>query len=166
MLRTETGAKIRADIADHRRLSRRRTPLTPGISGVFRVTTVCRERDASGWRKEWDSNPRNLSVQRFSRPPRSTTPPPFRQNTHNALSAGGPEARIGFAAASRAFLRRAHSIDCRKQRTDHFLPGDNMITQTANRSYLRRLDSASVLAVGAMCLWISGCAEIELGSEL
>jgi cell division septation protein DedD len=41
-----------------------------------------------------------------------------------------------------------------------------MITQTANRSYLRRLDSASVLAVGAMCLLISGCAEIELGSEL
>ena len=29
-------------------------------------------------RKERDSNPRNLSVQRFSRPPRSTTPPSFR----------------------------------------------------------------------------------------
>ena len=30
-------------IADRRRLSCRRTPLTPGMSGVFRVTTVCRE---------------------------------------------------------------------------------------------------------------------------
>ena len=27
------------------------------------------------WRRERDSNPRKLSLQRFSRPPRSTTPP-------------------------------------------------------------------------------------------
>ena len=30
------------------------------------------------WRKERDSNPRRLSPQRFSRPPRSTAPPSFR----------------------------------------------------------------------------------------
>ena len=32
----------------------------------------------SRWRKERDSNPRRLSPQRFSRPPRSTAPPSFR----------------------------------------------------------------------------------------
>lgn len=30
------------------------------------------------WRKRWDSNPRNLSAQRFSGPPPSTTRPLFR----------------------------------------------------------------------------------------
>ena len=30
------------------------------------------------WRRERDSNPRNLSAQRFSRPPRSTAPPSLR----------------------------------------------------------------------------------------
>ena len=29
------------------------------------------------WRRGWDSNPRNLAVQRFSRPPQSTTLPPL-----------------------------------------------------------------------------------------
>ena len=32
------------------------------------------------WRKERDSNPRRLSPQRFSRPPRSTAPPSFRKS--------------------------------------------------------------------------------------
>ena len=34
-------------------------------------------------RKERDSNPRNLSVQRFSRPPQSTTLPSFRRKSRN-----------------------------------------------------------------------------------
>jgi hypothetical protein len=29
------------------------------------------------WRRGWDSNPRKLSLQRFSRPPQSTTLPPL-----------------------------------------------------------------------------------------
>ena len=33
------------------------------------------------WRRERDSNPRNLSVQRFSRPPQSTTLPSLQKNT-------------------------------------------------------------------------------------
>ena len=33
-------------------------------------------------RKVRDSNPRNLAVQRFSRPPRSTTPPTFRRKSN------------------------------------------------------------------------------------
>ena len=36
------------------------------------------QRAPSFWRKERDSNPRRLSPQRFSRPPRSTAPPSFR----------------------------------------------------------------------------------------
>ena len=33
---------------------------------------------ASKWRRDRDSNPGNLAVQRFSRPPHSTTLPPLR----------------------------------------------------------------------------------------
>ena len=34
--------------------------------------------NASKWRRDRDSNPGNLAVQRFSRPPHSTTLPPLR----------------------------------------------------------------------------------------
>ena len=34
--------------------------------------------NASKWRRDRDSNPWNLAVQRFSRPPHSTTLPPLR----------------------------------------------------------------------------------------
>ena len=34
--------------------------------------------NASKWRRDMDSNPGNLAVQRFSRPPHSTTLPPLR----------------------------------------------------------------------------------------
>ena len=34
--------------------------------------------NASKWRRDRDSNPGNLAVQRFSRPPHSTTRPPVR----------------------------------------------------------------------------------------
>ena len=37
-------------------------------------------------RREMDSNPRNLSVQRFSRPPRSTTPPSLQCHLATVLS--------------------------------------------------------------------------------
>ena len=47
-----------------------RTLLTPKIKG--------RAAPFYFWRKERDSNPRRLSPQRFSRPPRSTAPPSFR----------------------------------------------------------------------------------------
>ena len=50
MVRTETAAENRADMAKGRRLSRRRMVLTPGMSGESRVTAVCREGDGSGWR--------------------------------------------------------------------------------------------------------------------
>lgn len=47
-----------------------RTLLTPKIKG--------RAAPFYFWRKERDLNPRRLSPQRFSRPPRSTAPPSFR----------------------------------------------------------------------------------------
>ena len=47
-----------------------RTLLAPKIKG--------RAAPFYFWRKERDSNPRRLSPQRFSRPPRSTAPPSFR----------------------------------------------------------------------------------------
>ena len=37
------------------------------------------------WRRERDSNPRNLSVQRFSRPPQSTTLPSLLRRSEYAL---------------------------------------------------------------------------------
>ena len=63
------------------------------------------------------------------------------------------------------FLRRAHSVDCAKQRTNRLAPGDSMITQTGNRSCRRGRDSLVRIAIGAMILSMSGCAEIELGAE-
>ena len=44
-------------------------------------------------RRERDSNPRNLSVQRFSRPPRSTTPPSLQCHLATVLSFDGCKVR-------------------------------------------------------------------------
>ena len=44
-------------------------------------------------RRERDSNPRNLSVQRFSRPPRSTTPPSLQCHLATMLSFDGCKVR-------------------------------------------------------------------------
>ena len=37
------------------------------------------------WRRRWDSNPRNLSALRFSRPAQSTTLPPLQKNNSQQL---------------------------------------------------------------------------------
>ena len=35
----------------------------------FRYSVLCTSRRFLKWRRRWDSNPRNIAVQRFSRPP-------------------------------------------------------------------------------------------------
>ena len=83
-----------------------RTLLTPKIKG--------RAAPFYFWRKERDSNPRRLSPQRFSRPPRSTAPPSFRIGRlkrqpffccDKALSRPFPSGAPAFGVRSRAAPR-------------------------------------------------------------
>ena len=53
-------------------------PPQAGIPQPWRALAPPPSNPRSRWRKERDSNPRRLSPQRFSRPPRSTAPPSFR----------------------------------------------------------------------------------------
>lgn len=74
------------------------------------------------WRKERDSNPRNLAVQRFSRPPRSTTPPSFRSAKvapffHTAKS--WPHISGKTLPLSQLTITNEHSAPCPKYRNAH-----------------------------------------------
>ncbi len=59
-----------------------RSFFTTPVFGTFRgaeLVAATRENDNfDEWRRGWDSNPRLVAQQRFSRPPRSTTLPPLR----------------------------------------------------------------------------------------
>ena len=63
-----------------------------------------------GWRREWDSNPRRLAPQRFSRPPPSSTRPSLRvshrgRGTHPS-SASAPASASGFVSPTTIGLGR------------------------------------------------------------
>ena len=48
------------------------------ISKILFFIDIKQVLNAGKWRRDRDSNPGNLAVQRFSRPPHSTTLPPLR----------------------------------------------------------------------------------------
>ena len=62
-----------------------------------------------GLRKERDSNPRNLSVQRFSRPPQSTALPSFRRQKYHLISIL-PNSGRDFAPRPSGVRRSAHGL--------------------------------------------------------
>ena len=53
----------------------------PRSGSLGRRASSRNSRRANCWRREWDSNPRRLTPQRFSRPPPSTTRPSLRERT-------------------------------------------------------------------------------------
>jgi hypothetical protein len=75
--------------------------------GFCRTTRLPANKKAPGgafsfaWRRGWDSNPRTVAGQRFSRPPLSTTQPPLRLPRKNT---GTP---AGLASAA---VRKIHKI--------------------------------------------------------
>ena len=64
----------------------------------------------TSWRRGWDSNPRSLSTQRFSRAPPSTTRPPLRGRGYRCV---GRQARIAIAWSDSPRQRReGFKTDC------------------------------------------------------
>ena len=65
-----------------------------------------RRQRGSGWRRGWDSNPRSLSTQRFSRAPPSTARPPLRRQGYRAAGQGP---LVGRGGPNRTLPRRCTS---------------------------------------------------------
>src|SRR4051794_40105457 len=75
---------------------------TPGTSGsgrrrLARCAAIVARGTQTCWRREWDSNPRWVAPQRFSRPPRSAAPASLRGRR---LPVGGAATVPGWQGAS------------------------------------------------------------------
>ena len=64
-------------------------------------------------RRDRDSNPGYLAVQRFSRPPQSTTLPPLQNSFRSALFLKS-DAKVGIFFESANFYRKNHSFFLKK----------------------------------------------------
>ena len=89
-----------------------RKPLLAALAhtGTLAHKKTAHEGGFSRWRWARDSNPGNLSVQRFSRPPLSTTQPAH-LNLYRRLSKEAPhysDASLTIKLPERYFLRKMH----------------------------------------------------------
>ncbi len=110
----------------------------PGLTAAGAQPDACEIRRSGheylrSWRRGWDSNPRSLSTQRFSRAPPSTARPPLRGQDISDSVVGQSVGRTAAGLIDRRGCRKNPGAGPRRSRRRSTGPPSSAVRDTARR---------------------------------